>query len=47
MHADHQRLLGKLINDFERLKRSSIMGAILDEVVGPDMVRPLRSEPDT
>ena len=44
--ADHQGPLRELIDDIERAIYPSVVGPILDEVVGPDMVRALRSEPD-
>lgn len=36
--ADHKRLLRDLIDDVERAKHAAIMGPILNEVIGPDMV---------
>src|SRR6056297_1328625 len=45
-NMDHERLPGELIEDDEDAIGSAVVGAILDEVIGPDMVRPLRPEPD-
>jgi hypothetical protein len=36
----------ELVHDIEHAELAPIMRPILDEVVGPDVVRPLRSEPD-
>jgi hypothetical protein len=38
--------VGKLVNDIEHPISASIVGAILDKVVGPDMIALLRSQPD-
>lgn len=46
-HADHQRLLRKLIDDVERAEYPPIVGPILNEVIGPDMVRTLWPQPNT
>src|SRR6056297_1726426 len=43
---DHERLPGELVEDDEDAIGLAVVGAILDEVIGPDMVRPLRPEPD-
>ena len=39
---DGQALVGELVDDVEQPELAPIMGAVLDEVVAPDMVRPLR-----
>ena len=44
--ADHQRLLGELVDDVQRPIGPAIVGPVLDEVIGPDVVGPLRSQPD-
>jgi hypothetical protein len=36
---------GELVNDAQHPERLSIMGAVRDEVVGPDMVGTLRAQP--
>ena len=36
--ADHQRLLGEFIDDVEDAVGATVMRAVLDEVVGPDVV---------
>ena len=45
--ADRQALVGKLIDDVEHAVLAAIMGTILDDVVGPDVIGMLRSQPDT
>ena len=45
--ADRQALVSKLIDDVEHAVLAAIMGTILDEVVGPDVVGMLRPQPDT
>ena len=44
--ADHQRLPGEFIDDVEGPVGSAVMGAVVDEVIGPDVIRPLRPQPD-
>ena len=39
--------MGELVDDVEHAELTPVVGAVLDEVVGPDVVRPLRPEPDT
>jgi hypothetical protein len=36
---DRQALVGELVDDVEHAVLPSLMGAVLDEVVGPDVVR--------
>ena len=43
---DRQALVRELVDEVEHAVRPSVMGAILDEVVGPDVVRALGPEPD-
>jgi hypothetical protein len=43
---DRQAAPRELINDGQHPKGSPILGAILDEVIGPDMIGPLGSETD-
>jgi hypothetical protein len=38
--------MGELIDDIEQADFAPIMGALLQEVVRPDVVGPLCSEPD-
>src|SRR5215470_11607026 len=44
--TDRQAFVSKLVNDIEHPISASIVGAILDEVVGPDMIALLRPQPD-
>src|SRR4249920_198102 len=44
--ADRQALPGELVDDVEHAETPSIVGAVLNEVVGPDMVGMLRPKPD-
>ncbi len=46
-HLDGQALPREFVNHGQHAKRPSVMGPRLDEVVGPDMVPPVGSEPDT
>ena len=41
--TDRQAFVGKLVNDIEDPISASIVGAVLDKVVGPDMIAVLRS----
>jgi hypothetical protein len=41
-HADHERLPGVFVDDVERSIDPPVSGAILDEVIGPNVVGPLR-----
>src|SRR3954463_94543 len=45
-HPDGQALVGELIEDVEQPELAPVMGAVLDEVVAPDVVGPLRADPD-
>jgi len=38
VHPDCQGLMGELIDDIEHAVFSRIVGAVLHEIVGPDMV---------
>ena len=38
--------MGELVDDVEQAELASIMGALLDKVVGPDVVGALGSQPD-
>ena len=44
--TDGQAFVGKLVNDIEHPISASIVGAILDKVVGPDVIAPLRAQPN-
>lgn len=44
--ADRQRLMRELVDHVEHAILPSLMGSVLDEVVGPDMVGPLGAQPD-
>ena len=46
-NLDGQALAGVLVDHRQHPDRAAIMRAILHEVVGPDMVRPARPDPDT
>ena len=43
-YPDGQALMGELVDDVEHTELASIMGALLEEVVGPHVVRALGSE---
>ena len=43
---DRQAFAGELVDDVEHAELAAVMGAVLDEVVGPDMVGMLRPQPD-
>ena len=45
--TDRQALAGVLVQDVQRPERPTIVGAVMDEVVGPDVVGPLSPQPDT
>ena len=45
-NLDRQALAGKLIDHGEHADRSTVMRAVLYEVVGPHMVAPDRSQAD-
>jgi Transposase DDE domain group 1 len=44
--TDRQAFVGKLVNDIEHPISASIVDAILDNVVGPDVIALLRPQPD-
>ena len=46
LHPDGQALAGELVDDVEHPVLAPVMRAVLDEVVGPDVVRALRPQPD-
>ena len=46
-HDDHQTDRSELVDHGEHAELAAVMGPVLDEIVGPDMVRPARSQPDT
>jgi hypothetical protein len=41
-----QAFVGKLVNDIEHPISASIVGAVLDKIVGPDVITVLRPQPD-
>jgi adenylate cyclase len=45
-HPDGQALMGELVDDVEQAELASIVSTVLDKIIGPDVVWPLRSEPD-
>src|SRR5262249_36879264 len=45
-HPDGQALTGELVDDVEPAELASIVSTVLDKIVGPDVVWPLRSAPD-
>src|SRR5204863_2169020 len=45
-YADGQAFVSELVDDVEHAEFASIMGALLEEVVGPDVVAALGSQPD-
>jgi UvrD/REP helicase N-terminal domain len=45
-HPDRQRLPGEFVDDIQHAQLAAVMRTILDEIVGPDMVWPLRLQPD-
>src|SRR5438552_9349966 len=45
-YPNGQALVGELVDDVEHTELPSIMGALLDKVVGPHVVRALGSQPD-
>ncbi len=44
--TDGQALAAELVDDAQHPKRLAIVGAVSDEVIGPDMVGPLRPQTD-
>ena len=45
-HPDRQALAGELVQDVEHAEGPAVMGLMMDEVIGPDVVRPLGTQPD-
>jgi hypothetical protein len=43
---DRQALVGELVDDVEQPEPAPVVGAVLDEVVAPDVVGPLRAQAD-
>ena len=43
---DRQRLASELVDDGQHPELAPVVRPVLDEVVGPDVVRPLRPQPD-
>ena len=46
LDPDRQAFAGELVDDVEHAELPSVVGAVLDEVVGPDVVAVLRPQPD-
>ncbi len=46
-YADGQALMRELVDDVEHADLAPVVGAVLDEVVGPDVIAVLGPEPDT
>jgi hypothetical protein len=44
--SDRQAFMGKLVDHIEHSILPSIVGAVLDKVVGPDMIAVLGPQPD-
>jgi hypothetical protein len=44
--TDRQTFVGELVEHVEHSVLATIVGAILDEVIGPDMIALLRPQPD-
>jgi len=44
-HPDREAFPGELVDHVQHAELASVVRARLDEVVGPDMVRPLRPQP--
>jgi hypothetical protein len=44
--TDRQAFVGKLVNDIEHPISASVVGAVLDKVVGPDVIAVLRPQSD-
>jgi len=45
-HPNGQALVRELVDDVEQPKFGSVMGALLEEVVGPDVIGALGPQPD-
>ena len=43
---DRQALPGELVQDVEGSEGPAVVGPVMHEVIGPDMVRPLGAQPD-
>ena len=43
---DGQALAGELVQDVEHAEGPAVICPVMDEVVGPDVVRPLGAQPD-
>ena len=46
LHHDRQGLAGELVDHAQHPELATVVRAMLDEVIGPDVVRPLRPQPD-
>ena len=46
MHPDRQALEGELVQHTDHANDSAIVSPVMDEVIGPDMVRLLEAQPD-
>jgi hypothetical protein len=44
--ADREALSGERVDDVEPAELPAVVGAVLDEVVGPDMIALLRAQPN-
>jgi hypothetical protein len=44
--ADHHAFMAELVDDVEHSELPSVMGAVLNEIVGPDVVTVFRPQPD-
>jgi hypothetical protein len=45
-YPNGQALVGELVDDVEQAELAPVMGALLDKVVGPDVVGALGTQPD-
>jgi hypothetical protein len=45
-YPNGQALVGELVDDVEQADFASVMGALLEEIIGPDMVGALGPQPD-
>ena len=43
---DRQALPGELVQDVEGSEGPAVVGPVMHEVIGPDIVRPLGAQPD-
>ena len=46
VHPHRQAFPGELVDDVEQAELASVVSALLDEVMGPDMVRVFRQQTD-